>query len=133
MCSSPPSIQLQLSEAVNIISRTDFPEAWPTLVPSLVQKFQCGNMAVIVGVLKTASSIFNVRVMRVCVCLSPPAVVCTADLSSPRPMLSLLLVFSLSLSFLSLSLSVFSCRHSASWGSRRTRRRRRCAWRWISS
>ena len=113
MCSSPPSIQLQLSEAVNIISRTDFPEAWPTLVPSLVQKFQCGNMAVIVGVLKTASSIFNVRVMRVCVCvcLSPPAVVCTADLTCPRPILSLLLVFSLS--FLSLSLGILLSRHSA--------------------
>ena len=44
---------------MNIISQSDFPQQWPELVPSLVQKFQCGDMTVITGVLKTAKSIFD--------------------------------------------------------------------------
>lgn len=59
MLSSPKSVQLQLSDAVNIISEHDFPEKWPTLVKELVGKFASNDLNVIHGVLFTAHSIFK--------------------------------------------------------------------------
>ncbi len=38
MCITPPEVQRQLSEAVAIMSKYDFPAKWPTLIPELVSK-----------------------------------------------------------------------------------------------
>ena len=49
----------QLSEALSFISKTDFPDRWPSLLPELVTKLRTPDMGVINGVLETASSIFE--------------------------------------------------------------------------
>lgn len=59
MLSSPEQIQRQLSDAISIISKEDFPEKWPELLPALVPKLKCGDFHVINGVLRTAHSIFK--------------------------------------------------------------------------
>lgn len=59
MSSVPPLVQRQLSESLSFISKSDFPERWPTLLPELVAKLAAGDMVVINGVLETASSIFE--------------------------------------------------------------------------
>jgi exportin-2 (importin alpha re-exporter) len=55
----PPQVQRQLSEALSFISASDFPDRWPALLPELVAKLASGDMAVVSGVLETASSIFE--------------------------------------------------------------------------
>jgi exportin-2 (importin alpha re-exporter) len=59
MLSSPEQIQRQLSDAISIISKEDFPDKWPELLPALVPKLKCGDFHVINGVLRTAHSIFK--------------------------------------------------------------------------
>ncbi|KAK3928644.1 Exportin-2 [Frankliniella fusca] len=59
MVMSPEAIQKQLSDAVSIIGRYDFPAKWPHLISQMVEKFQSGDFNIINGVLHTAHSIFK--------------------------------------------------------------------------
>lgn len=59
MVMSPEAIQKQLSDAVAIIGKYDFPVKWPHLINQMVEKFQTGDFNVINGVLHTAHSIFK--------------------------------------------------------------------------
>ena len=43
MLQSPESLQKQLSEAVTVIGKYDFPEKWPELMSNMVQKFSSGK------------------------------------------------------------------------------------------
>ncbi len=51
--------RFQLSDAISIIGREDFPEKWPDLLKEMVSKFSSGDFNVINGVLRTAHSIFK--------------------------------------------------------------------------
>ena len=42
MVMSPEAIQKQLSDAVSIIGRYDFPAKWPNLISQMVDKFGTG-------------------------------------------------------------------------------------------
>ncbi|XP_035207759.1 exportin-2-like [Stegodyphus dumicola] len=59
MLRSSEQIQRQLSDAVSIIGREDFPEKWPNLLQELVSHFQSGDFHAINGVLHTAHSLFK--------------------------------------------------------------------------
>ncbi|XP_076244499.1 chromosome segregation 1 [Calliopsis andreniformis] len=59
MLHSPDSIQKQLSDAVSIIGKYDFPNKWPELIDQMVEKFSTGDFHVINGVLHTAHSLFK--------------------------------------------------------------------------
>lgn len=59
MLKSHPTIQKQLSDAVSIIGKYDFPEKWPQLINEMVEKFATGDFNIINGVLQTAHSIFK--------------------------------------------------------------------------
>lgn len=59
MLKSSPAIQKQLSDAVSIIGKYDFPENWPQLIDEMVEKFASGDFHIINGVLQTAHSIFK--------------------------------------------------------------------------
>lgn len=59
MTSVPNLVQRQLSEALSIISRRDFPAEWPNLLPDLVTRLNTTDLNVLVGVLETAASIFE--------------------------------------------------------------------------
>lgn len=59
MLHSPDSIQKQLSDAVSIIGKHDFPTKWPDLLDQMVEKFTTGDFHLINGVLHTAHSLFK--------------------------------------------------------------------------
>ncbi|KAL5287215.1 Cas.2 family protein [Megaselia abdita] len=59
MLKSPLSVQKQLSDAVSIIGKHDFPKKWPELIGEMVDKFGTGDFNVINGVLQTAHSLFK--------------------------------------------------------------------------
>lgn len=59
MLTSPESIQKQLSDAISIIGKTDFPTKWPELITQMVEKFATGDFSVINGILRTAHSLFK--------------------------------------------------------------------------
>lgn len=59
MCTVPPQIQALLSESISLIAEQDYPEHWQNLLPELVQQFNSAEITVVVGVLKTANSIFK--------------------------------------------------------------------------
>lgn len=63
MLSSPPHIQSQLSEALSLIGKHDFPKLWPTLLPELISSLrvvsQSNDYASVNGILGTANSIFK--------------------------------------------------------------------------
>ncbi|KAL3867833.1 hypothetical protein ACJMK2_040679 [Sinanodonta woodiana] len=59
MLKSPEQIQKQLSDAISIIGREDFPKDWPDLIAEMVSKFQTGDFHIINGVLRTAHSLFK--------------------------------------------------------------------------
>uniref|UniRef100_A0A673YJU4 Exportin-2 n=1 Tax=Salmo trutta TaxID=8032 RepID=A0A673YJU4_SALTR len=59
MLSSPEQIQKQLSDAISIIGREDFPMKWPDLLTEMVTRFQSGDFHIINGVLRTAHSLFK--------------------------------------------------------------------------
>lgn len=59
MLKSPTAIQKQLSDAVSIIGKYDFPKKWPQLMDEMIEKFETGDFHVINGVLKTAHSLFK--------------------------------------------------------------------------
>lgn len=59
MLTSPESIQKQLSDAISIIGKYDFPTKWPELIDQMVDKFATGDFHIINGVLQTAHSLFK--------------------------------------------------------------------------
>jgi len=59
MCTVPPQIQAMLSESISLIAAVDFPAKWENLLPELVSQFNATDPTVVVGVLKTANSIFK--------------------------------------------------------------------------
>uniref|UniRef100_A0A673BGK5 Exportin-2 n=1 Tax=Sphaeramia orbicularis TaxID=375764 RepID=A0A673BGK5_9TELE len=59
MLSSPEQIQKQLSDAISIIGREDFPQKWPDLLTEMVTRFRSGDFHIINGVLRTAHSLFK--------------------------------------------------------------------------
>ncbi|KAJ7951318.1 exportin-2-like [Quillaja saponaria] len=63
MLSATPRIQSQLSEALAVIGKHDFPKSWPALLPELVSNLQKASQAPdyasINGILGTANSIFK--------------------------------------------------------------------------
>lgn len=59
MLTSPEKIQRQLSDAISLISREDFPDKWPDLLVGMVERMKNGDFNVINGVLRTAHSIFK--------------------------------------------------------------------------
>ena len=59
MCTVPPQIQSQISEAISIIAEVDYPEKWDGLLPNLIGKFSSNDDNVVNGVLMTADSIFR--------------------------------------------------------------------------
>jgi len=59
MLHSPDSIQKQLSDAVSIIGKYDFPNKWPELIDQMVEKFNTGDFHIINGALHTAHSLFK--------------------------------------------------------------------------
>lgn len=78
MLSSPEAIQKQLSDAISIIGKSDFPTKWPELITQMVDKFATGKFSdilsrtylfisnifagdfhIINGVLRTAHSLFK--------------------------------------------------------------------------
>jgi exportin-2 (importin alpha re-exporter) len=59
MTSVPSGIQTQLGEAISAIADSDFWERWETLVDDLVSRFKPDDLAVNIGVLQVAHSIFG--------------------------------------------------------------------------
>ncbi|XP_052854542.1 LOW QUALITY PROTEIN: exportin-2 [Drosophila gunungcola] len=59
MLHSPVALQKQLSDAVSIIGKHDFPKKWPQLIDEMVERFASGDFNVINGVLQTAHSLFK--------------------------------------------------------------------------
>jgi len=59
MCSTPHQIQTLLSATIGIIANVDYPERWESLLPKLVEKLQSQDPVILIGILKTADSIFN--------------------------------------------------------------------------
>ena len=59
MCTTPSQIQAQLSESISLIAQVDYFQNWQNLLPELVQQFHSTDPAVVIGVLKTANSIFK--------------------------------------------------------------------------
>jgi len=62
MLKSPESIQKQLSDAISIIGREDFPDKWKDLVDNLTVHMQINeslDLGTVVGVLQTAHSLFK--------------------------------------------------------------------------
>ncbi|CAH9089378.1 unnamed protein product [Cuscuta epithymum] len=63
MVNASPRIQSQLSEALTVIGKHDFPKAWPSLLPQLVLSLdklsQANDYASVNGVLTTLHSLFN--------------------------------------------------------------------------
>jgi exportin-2 (importin alpha re-exporter) len=59
MLTNPEQIQRQLSDAISIISREDFPDKWQDLLNGMVDRLKSGDFHIINGVLRTAHSIFR--------------------------------------------------------------------------
>lgn len=59
MLNSPKAVQSQLSQALAIVSKADFPSKWQSLLPELVSKLATDNYKIINGVLETLHSIFH--------------------------------------------------------------------------
>ncbi len=64
MLTSPEQIQRQLSDAISLISREDFPDKWPQLLAGMVARLRqrpatVDDFRVTNGVLRTAHSIFK--------------------------------------------------------------------------
>ena len=59
MCTVPPQIKAQISEAISIIAEVDYPDKWDGLLANLIGKFDSNDVSVVNGVLMTADSIFR--------------------------------------------------------------------------
>ena len=57
MLRTPEAVQKQLSDAITIIGREDFPTKWPGLIEEMVEKFKSGDFHAINGILHTAHSL----------------------------------------------------------------------------
>ena len=57
MLKTPDVVQRQLSDAITIIGREDFPNNWPGLLQEMVNHFRGGDFHQINGVLRTAHSL----------------------------------------------------------------------------
>ncbi|KAK9453824.1 Cse1-domain-containing protein [Dipodascopsis uninucleata] len=55
----PPSLQVQLGEAISIMADSDFPERWQNLIDDLVSRLSPTDIVVNNGVLQVAHSIFK--------------------------------------------------------------------------
>jgi exportin-2 (importin alpha re-exporter) len=62
MSRSPEHIQEQLSEAITVIGKCDFPDQWSTLLDTMIKQFQqqsTNSFQSINGILKSAHSLFQ--------------------------------------------------------------------------
>jgi len=59
MCTVPPRIQAQCSEAIALIAKVDFPQHWKNLLPDLVQRFESPDPNIVSGVLVTTNAILR--------------------------------------------------------------------------
>ena len=59
MCTVPPQIKSQFSEAISLIAAIDFPQKWDNLLNDLIQKFNSPDPNIVSGVLLTANSILK--------------------------------------------------------------------------
>eukprot|EP00112_Aurelia_sp_Birch-Aquarium-sp1_P013550 Seg2879.1 transcript_id=Seg2879.1/GoldUCD/mRNA.D3Y31 product=Exportin-2 protein_id=Seg2879.1/GoldUCD/D3Y31 len=59
MLKNPEALQRQLSDAISIIGREDFPEKWESLLPDMIQRMQSDANHEINGILQTAHSLFK--------------------------------------------------------------------------
>ena len=61
MLTSPEKVQRQLSHAISVIGKHDFPQKWPNLLEELIQRMNSsqGDFRIINGVLQTAHSLFK--------------------------------------------------------------------------
>jgi exportin-2 (importin alpha re-exporter) len=60
MLAVPPLVQRQISDALAHISRCDFPESWPTLMPDLVAQVAAAkDITALTGLLETAAAVFE--------------------------------------------------------------------------
>lgn len=59
MLDAPQKVRLQLSEALTIISKHDFPRKWQGLLPQILEKLQSEDPSLLNGVLSTADSIYH--------------------------------------------------------------------------
>jgi exportin-2 (importin alpha re-exporter) len=59
MCTVSFQIQAQISEAISLVAAVDYPDNWQNLLPELIQQFNSTDPNVVVGVLKTANSLFK--------------------------------------------------------------------------
>ncbi|KAF2354137.1 Exportin/Importin Cse1-like [Trinorchestia longiramus] len=59
MLRSNEAVQRQLSEAISIIGKTDFPHDWVDLIPYMAEKFKSGDFNIINGVLQTSYSVMR--------------------------------------------------------------------------
>jgi len=59
MLTTEPMVRNQLSAAVAIISRVDFPHHWPELLPSLAKHAGSSDPTIIIGVLESATAVFE--------------------------------------------------------------------------
>ena len=59
MLSTPPVVRAQLSEALTVMSTSDFPARWPQLLPVLIERLRSGAPGIVLGVLETANSIYK--------------------------------------------------------------------------
>lgn len=57
MCTVPLQIQAQVSEAISLIAKVDYPKKWDNLLDQLIRQFSSTDPAVVNGVLKTANGI----------------------------------------------------------------------------
>ncbi|GAB1609148.1 exportin-2 [Argonauta hians] len=59
MLKTPEQIQNQLSDAISIIGREDFPDKWPGLIGEMVEHLFSQDFHVVNGILRTAHSLFK--------------------------------------------------------------------------
>ncbi|KAI8101811.1 hypothetical protein M9434_006876 [Picochlorum sp. BPE23] len=59
MLNAPDKVRAQISEALTIISEFDFPERWPSLLPSIKDRLESSDLKQLNGVLTTTDSIFK--------------------------------------------------------------------------
>lgn len=59
MLSMPEQVQNQLSDAISIIGREDFPEKWPDLIREMVNQLSSNDFGLVNGILRTAHSLFK--------------------------------------------------------------------------
>ncbi|XP_022090609.1 exportin-2-like [Acanthaster planci] len=59
MLNMPESLQRQLSEAIGIIGREDFPHRWPKLLEEMKSKLESEDFNTVNGILRTAHSLFK--------------------------------------------------------------------------